>query len=129
VTLLADRSKAPQVNLLLGRAVLTGGQSRYLSVALVPGDGATLFDFDGSLATTDQWKNLAFAALTETAVGKPLQFRVECDPKGRMTEVTVKIAGKVVLHLTVDRVLEGPWGLGAQAGSSCIWRGVKMTSG
>jgi hypothetical protein len=129
VTLLADRAKSPQANLLLGRVLVAADKSRFVSLALVPGAGATLFDYDASRPSADQWQNLAFAATKETAVGKPVAFRVECEPKGGKTEVTVKIAGKALLHVTVDRLLDGPWGLGAQAGSSCLWRGVKLTSG
>lgn len=129
VTILADREKSPQANLILGRKLLSGGQNRFISIALVPGSGATLFDFDGSRASADQWRNLAFGAMKESAVGKPVPFRIECDPKADKSDVTVKIAGKAVLHATVDRRLDGPWGLGAQAGSSCIWKGVRQTAG
>ena len=126
VTVLADRKGSPQMNLLLGRQLLAGEDSRYVSIALVPSEGVTIFDFDSSRSPNEQWKNLGYFPLTSTAVGKPIAFRVECETRSGKTALAVAIDGKVVAKATVDRSLEGPWGLGAQAGSSGTWRGIRQ---
>ncbi|HET6163179.1 MAG TPA: hypothetical protein VFG37_05895 [Planctomycetota bacterium] len=128
VTLYADRSKGPQANLLLGREVGRESVNRFLSIALVPGVDVTLFDFDGGRAADSQWKRLGYAQLAGTAVGKPLAFRVDCAPNGGKTEVALAVDGKPIARVTVERVLDGPWGVGAQAGSSCVWRDVKLVA-
>ena len=128
VTLYADRDREPQANLLLGRAVGRESVNRFLSIALVPGVNATVFDFDSGRAADAQWKQLGSAPLAGTAVGRPLAFRVDCTPKDGKTEVALAVDGKPIARVTVDRVLDGPWGVGAQAGSSCVWHGVKLAA-
>jgi hypothetical protein len=54
---------------------------------------------------------------------------VKCTPKANATELELKLAGKVVATCTVERVLDGPWGVGAQAGSSCVWNKVHLVAG
>jgi hypothetical protein len=102
--------------------------NRFLSIALVPGDDVTLFDFDDGRAAAAQWKQLATARLAGTAVGQHLAFRVDCVPNDGKTEVALSVDGKPIVRATVDRVLDGPWGVGAQAGSSCVWRGVRLVA-
>jgi hypothetical protein len=128
VTLYSDRSKGPQANLLLGREVGSESVNRFLSIALVPGADVTLFDFDGGRAADAQWKRLGYAQLAGSAVGKPLAFRVDCTPNGGKTEVALAVDGKPVARVTVERSLDGPWGVGAQAGSSCVWHKVKLAA-
>jgi hypothetical protein len=128
VTLYADRSKGPQANLLLGREVGRESVNRFFSIALVPGVDVTLFDFDGGRAADAQWKRLGYAQLAGIAVGKPLAFRVDCAPSGGKTEVALAVDGKPIARVTVERGLDGPWGVGAQAGSSCVWHGVKLAT-
>lgn len=128
VTLIADRREKPQANLLFGRVELEGGGNRFVSVALVPGDGVTLFEFDGARGGDDQWHRLADGAAKETAVGKPIPFRVECTQGGGKCAVAVSLAGKVVAKAEVARLLDGPFGVGVQSGGSCQWRGVKRTA-
>jgi hypothetical protein len=128
VTTLLDRNDQPQANLLLGRIALSDGHERFVSVALVPGSSATVFDFDNSRAADSQWLRLAHVAADDSAAGRPFAFAVKCTPKANQTEIELKLAGKVVATCTVERVLDGPWGVGAQAGSSCVWRGVKLVA-
>jgi hypothetical protein len=97
-----------------------------VSVAFAVGEGVTVFAYDGDQRAADQWKKLVSAEAKQTTVGRSLPFRVECEPKDGKTTVTVKIAGKVVTTATVERTLDGPWGLGAQSGTSGIWRGVRQ---
>lgn len=128
VTLFTDRRSEPQMNLLLGRERIPGtDHERFVSIAIAPGGGATLFDFDSSREQAAQWKNVAFGPMPGEVLGKPIAFRVECSLKGGKTKLSLKIAGKVVAVTTIDRSLDGPWGLGAQAGSSGIWREVKQS--
>jgi len=126
VATLIDRNDQPQANLLLGRLALSDGHERFVRVALVPGSGATVYDYDSSRAADSQWMRLARVASNDSAAGRPLAFAVTCTPKANATELELKLAGKVVATCTVERVLDGPWGVGAQAGSSCVWRGVKL---
>jgi hypothetical protein len=129
VTTLIDRNDQPQANLLLGRIAFSDGQERFVSVALVPGSGATVFDYDSSRAADSQWMRLARVAANDSAAGRPLAFAVKCTPKTNATELELKLAGKVVATCTVERVLDGPWGVGAQAGSSCVWHKVHLVAG
>ena len=129
VTTLIDRNDQPRANLLLGRIALSDGHERYVSVALVPGSGATVLDYDSSRAAGSQWMRLARVASLDSAAGRPLAFAVKCTPKGNATELELKLAGKVVLTCTVERVLDGPWGVGVQAGSSCVWNKVRLVAG
>lgn len=129
VTTLLDRNDQPQANLLLGRIALSDGFERFVSVALVPGSGATVYDYDSSRAADSQWMRLARVAASDSAAGRPLAFAVKCTPKGNATELELKLAGKVVATCTVERVLDGPWGVGAQAGSSCVWHKVHLVAG
>jgi hypothetical protein len=128
VTVYADRVERPQANLLLGRVEFDATHHRFLSVALVPGTSVTLLEFDGSRDKNDLWKELESVKLPGTAVGKPLAFRVECALEEGVTRVAVAVAGATVLTKTIARVLDGPWGVGAQAGSSCVWRDVKLVA-
>jgi hypothetical protein len=128
MTLIADRRAKPQANLLLGRVELEGGGNRFVSVALVPGDGVTLFDYDGARSGDDAWHRLADGAAKETAVGRSIPFRVECSQGGGKCAVSVSLAGRVVAKADVARLLDGPFGVGVQAGGSCQWRGVKKTA-
>jgi hypothetical protein len=102
--------------------------NRFLSIALVPGVDVTLFDFDSGRAADAQWKRLGSAPLAGTTVGKPLAYRVDCTPNGGKTDVALAIDGKPVVHATVERSLDGAWGVGAQAGSSCVWHQVKLAA-
>jgi hypothetical protein len=128
VTTLIDRNDQPQANLLLGRIALSDGHERFVSVALVPGSGATVFDYDSSRAADSQSIRLAHVAANDSVAGRPLAFTVKCTPKANATELELKLAGKVVATCTVERLLDGPWGVGAQAGSSCVWHGVKLVA-
>jgi hypothetical protein len=129
VTTLIDRNDQPQANVLLGRIALSDGHERFVSVALVPGSGATVFDYDSSRAAGSQWLRLAHVAVNDTAAGRPLGFAVKCTPKTNATALELKLAGKVVVTCLVERVLDGPWGVGAQAGSSCVWNKVHLVAG
>jgi hypothetical protein len=126
VTTYDDRTERSQANLLLGRMTLSDGKSRFVSFAFVPGFGVTVFDYDGSRAEEEQWTQKAFVDSRGSAPGKPLAFRVDCTPKEDATDVKLALAGKVVAQFDVGRVLDGAWGVGAQAGSSCVWHGVKL---
>ncbi len=128
VTTYDDRSERSQANLLIGHLTLSNGKSRFVSFAFVPGFGVTVFEYDGSLAEDQQWKQKAFIDSRGSEPGKPLAFRVDCEPKEGATDVKLTLAGKVVAQFTVARPLDGPWGVGAQAGSSCVWRGVKLVA-
>jgi hypothetical protein len=127
VTLLPDREAAPQANVLLGRVALSAGVDRFVSVAFKPDSAVTLFDFDGGRPELDQWRRLAAANERASRVGAPIPFRITCTPKGGATEVAVDVDERRLFSATVDRPLEGPYGVGVQAGNSCIWRGVKRT--
>lgn len=129
VTTVADLNATPQANVLLGRESTTNDASLFVSVAIVPGAGVTVFSFDGTQAGNDQWRQLGTANNTETSSGKPLRFAVECEPQGRQTRVAVRLAGRAILEVTADRPLDGSWGVGVQHGCSCIWKGVRQTPG
>jgi hypothetical protein len=126
VTTWDDRTERSQANLLLGRMPLSKGKSRFVSFAFVPGFGVTVFDYDGSRAEEEQWTQKAFVDSRGSEPGKPLAFRVDCTPKEGATDVKFTLAGKVVAQFDVARSLDGPWGVGAQAGSSCVWHQVKL---
>lgn len=128
MTTYADRTERSQANLLLGRMTLSGGKSRFVSFAFVPGFGVTVFDYDGSRTEDEQWTQKAFVDSRGSAPGKPLAFRVDCTPKEGATDVKLTLAGKVVAQFDVARSLDGPWGVGAQAGSSCVWHRVKLAA-
>lgn len=129
VTTLIDRNEQPRANLLLGRIALSDGHERYVSVALVPGSGASVFDYDSSRAADSQWIRLVRVAVPDSAAGRPLAFAVKCTPRTNATELELKLAGRVVATCTVERVLDGPWGVGVQAGSSCVWNKVRLVAG
>lgn len=128
VTTWDDRTERSQANLLLGQMTMSDGKSRFVSFALVPGFGVTVFEYDGSLPEDQQWKQKAFIDSRGSEPGKPLAFRVDCVPTETSTDVKLSLAGKVVAQFTVERSLDGPWGVGAQAGSSCVWHKVKLVA-
>jgi hypothetical protein len=129
VTTYVDRADRSQANLLIGRMTLTDGTQRFVSFAFEPGLGVTVFDFDGSLAEDKRWNRKAFVDSRGSEPGKPLAFRVDCVPTKDSTDVKLTLAGKVVAQFSVGRALDGPWGVGAQAGSSCVWHKVKLVAG
>lgn len=110
-----------QMNVLFGRT--DGG---YLSLAIVPGTGVTLFERDLS----DGWRVLGRGAHPELEAGRDLPFRLRAI--GR--DVSVRLAGRdwafVLPDALPDRVT---WGIGAQAagdetidvGSFGVWRDLR----
>jgi hypothetical protein len=99
-----------QLNLLLDRR----GDS-FLSVALVAGYGVTLFEYDGD------WKRVASQPHVGIVAGKPLDVRALV----RGTKLQVLIGKDAVV--TADfpkRGMDGPFGLGAQAGAAGYWKNV-----
>jgi hypothetical protein len=121
----ADRAASPQMNVLLGRELRSNDANRFVSVAFVPGVGVNVLEYDGDRPPPDDWRNLAFAAAAETAVGRPIAFRVECRREAGTTSIVVRIEGKLVAQAAVGRELDGPWGLGVQGGCSGTWRAVR----
>ena len=103
-----------QLNLLLGRE-----ESGFVTVALSPGR-VDVFDYS---IDDDRWTRLAESDRAQSSLGEPFGFRVRWTP-GR--ELSVDIEGRQVVELETERSFAGPWGLGAQAGSSGLWRDVRL---
>jgi hypothetical protein len=116
------------MNLLLGRTIDAKGKSHFINVAFVPGERISIFDYDEGSPDSSSWKTLAVGKSPDTASGQPISFRVECAPESDSTVVTVRVAGTAIAHATIGRSLDGPWGLGAQGGSSGIWKGVRCVN-
>lgn len=129
VTTVADLNATQQANVLVGRESTSNDANLFVSVAVVAGGDVTIFSFDGTQAGADQWRRLGSTNATETSPGKPIRFAIECEPQAKQTRVAVRIAGKPTLEVTVDRPLDGPWGVGVQHGGACIWKGVRQTAG
>lgn len=104
-----------QLNVLLDRS-----GAGFLCVALNADFGVTLFDYESA---NSKWHRRA-ARRHPLAPNRPFRVRVEVK-QGR---VDVAIDGQKLLGADFpERRLDGPWGLGALAGSAGIWREFGLT--
>lgn len=103
-----------QLNVLLDRT-----PAGFLCVALRADFGVTLFDYESARS---RWHRRA-TRRHPLAPNRPFRVRVEVK-RGR---VDVAIDGQRLLGADFpERGLDGPWGLGALAGSAGIWKGFGL---
>ena len=104
-----------QMNFLLDRRE-AGPKRGLVSLAFAAGTGLTLFEY---LPDSKGWVNLAFAKMETLVVGKQIEFELKVSGD----ELRISVEGEQVLKVIVtDRDLGGPWGLGAQSGTTGIWK-------
>lgn len=113
VEILDDGRK--QMNVLLGRS-----ETGFVSIAFTQG-AVTVLDYTSA---ENSWKRLALGSAA-LPLGRPIRFSVAWSAEDGLR---VAVAGKAAAECQVERSLAGPWGLGAQAGSSGNWRDVALTS-
>ncbi len=107
--------KGNQLNLLLDRR--TEGLDRGLvSIAFVAGYGVTVFEY---LPETKGWVKLTSHEVAGFVSGESIEFEVKVSGN----KLSLSMAGAPVFTLKISgRELEGPWGLGAQSGTTGVWR-------
>lgn len=106
-----------QMNVLLAR-----DGTGFVSVALTAGWGVTVFRYESA---ANRWTRLASAESPALAVGRAVAFEVAAS--GR--HFRVSLDGAAVVEGDAPEPLAGPWGVGAQAGSAGLWRGVVFKPG
>lgn len=112
-----------QANLLLGE-----DSDGFTSLAWNPGVGLTLFRYS---RPNNQWRNLGFIKARELPAEHAVEFEVRVDKSG--VEVTWGTPGGAAEEASGNGRFDfeqaewklGRWGLGAQAGSAILWRGVQ----
>ena len=102
-----------QMNLLLGRDDDDG----FVSIAFGPSFGVTVFRYRSE---GNQWDRIGGGPVGGFETGRWANFRVEVE--GRTVRIT--LARSKPIEVTVDRELDGPWGVGAQAGAAGQWRSI-----
>jgi hypothetical protein len=104
-----------QMNLLLDRC-----DEGFVCVSISAHLGVTLFDYRSK---EDRWNRLGFVARKELAVDRPM--RVDLRVKGN--RLTLLLDGESVLDEQIEgHTMQGPWGLGALAGSAGIWKDLRV---
>ena len=103
-----------QLNLLLNRS-----DAGFISIAFTANYGITVFD---QRSEGNVWNAVAAAEVASLLPLTELAFEVRVAGK----QLTVLLAGDEVIQVELPRELLGPWGLGAQAGTSGFWRGVSV---
>jgi len=107
-----------QLNLLLARS-----DDGFISIAFSAGYGVTVFEYHADHAEDKQWERLGKARCVALKLNRWIRFRVEVEED----ELRITLGKKLVLTKRLrGRPMRGPWGLGAQAGSAGMWRGVKL---
>ena len=96
-----------QMNLLLARS-----DEGFVSVAFNAGYGVTVFDYRGG-----RWNRVARQEVSGVVEGT--EFAFEVSVKNR--NLKVEVDGERVVDIDIDRDLDGPFGLGAQASSAGVW--------
>lgn len=88
------------------------------------GEGVTVLRCDYS--QPEKWTRLAFGASQDMPAGVDIRFGIAVDKE----ELTVSVAGKEVARAALGgRSPIGPWGLGAQAGSTGEWKDITVKAG
>ncbi|MBL8857508.1 MAG: hypothetical protein JNL28_03255 [Planctomycetes bacterium] len=107
-----------QANVLLGRAA-----DAFVQVAFIADYGIDVFRFSAAPGKQAQWKKLATVAIPELTEGTQHAFKLVAHG----ARLVVWLADKPVLALDVpENALDGAFGLGAYAGSACLWRELAL---
>ena len=103
------------MNVLLG-----GSPSGCISVAFVAGYGITVFNYH---AENNHWQRLGSETVAGINMGEKFSFEI----KVRKDQLSVRIEDQEPIRFKLDNIsINGPWGLGAQAGSAGIWYDIHV---
>lgn len=94
----------------------------YLYVSFTQNHGASALRYH---AADDRWERLGsqWSPHRERRDGR---FRIDVEAD----RLRVELHGKQLLEIPIrDRTMDGPWGLGAKAGTTGAWRGVRLLRG
>jgi len=107
--------KRTQLNFLIDRRE-AGPKRGFISLAFAAETGLTLFEY---LPDSKGWVNLAFAKVETIVAGQQIEFEIKVSGD----ELRVSVDGESAIRVIVtDRDMGGPWGLGAQSGTTGIWK-------
>ncbi|MHC4375226.1 MAG: hypothetical protein ACYS26_01380 [Planctomycetota bacterium] len=113
-----------QANLILAEDA-TG----FTSLAWNPGQGLTLFRYTRA---SNQWGRIEFVGARDLPTGRTVEFEVELNKTGvAVTWRTPRgagdaLSGEALFEFDKPEWRVGRWGLGAQAGSAVLWRGLEV---
>ncbi len=117
-------SYGKQMNLLLGKS-----DAGFISVAFTAGYGLNVFDFN---AKTNRWNRLASVKCPDLEHGKRVRFQVRIEGGkllGAVGPAKHKRGVEFEVAIPAHHPMNGPWGVGAQKGTSGVWYGVKQEPG
>lgn len=130
------RSLSGSLEVLPGRGqqanlIVAENAAGFTNLAWNPGQGLTLFRFTRA---ENRWERLGFVEARDLPAGRAVEFEVRLDDEGLEVSWTAsaaaggddELAGRAAFAVAREDWLTGRWGLGAQAGSAVLWRGLDV---